>query len=179
MFSISNFNLIVAISVVFLQLLCVIAVLLLIFSKENKLLAFIKEHYVIIGFLITCMGALVSLVYSEIIHFIPCVLCWWQRVFVLPLVFIFGAAAWYKDRKVIKYVLPLLSVGFLISVYHNFNYYFAEAGSALPCDASGVSCYQHLVSVFNGYISIPSIALTGFISILVLLAVAHYYKKEN
>ncbi|MBI5139257.1 disulfide bond formation protein B [Candidatus Nomurabacteria bacterium] len=119
-----------------------------------------------------------SLVYSEIVGYLPCYLCWYQRIFLFPLVFIFGTAIWSKDRKIVKYVLPLLSVGFIISVYQNFMYYFADTGNA-PCDASGVSCYQQLVSVFGGYISIPMLALTSFVFIITLVLVAHFYKKED
>jgi hypothetical protein len=69
-------------------------------------------------------------------------------------------------------------VGFLISLYHNFFYYFGET-SSLPCDASGVSCYQRLVSEFGGYISIPMLALTSFFALVAIVLVAHFYKKED
>jgi disulfide bond formation protein DsbB len=95
-----------------------------------------------------------------------------------PVFFLFATALWDRDRKVVRYAAPLLSVGFLISIYHNFNYYFAESSSSLPCDASGISCYKHIVSEFGGYISIPMMALTAFFALLTLLAVAHFYKKE-
>jgi len=49
----------------------------------------------------------------------------------------------------------------------------------LPCDATGVSCYQRLVSEFGGYISIPMMALTAFFGLLTLLMVVHFYKKED
>ena len=133
----------------------------------------------VIGFLLSLSAAAFSLVYSEVLHFAPCFLCWYQRIFLFPLVFIFAVALWNKDKNVLKYALPLTIVGFAISVYHNFEYYFAESNSSLPCDASGVSCYQHLVSEFNGYISIPMLSLTAFFSILVLLLVVHFYGKKN
>jgi disulfide bond formation protein DsbB len=87
-------------------------------------------------------------------------------------------ALWDKDRKVIKYALPLLSLGVLVSAYHNLNYYFAET-SNLPCDASGVSCYQQLVSEFGGYISIPMLSLTTVFAMLTLVVVSHFYRKNN
>ena len=55
-------------------------------------------------------------------------------------------------------------------------YYFADTGN-LPCDASGVSCYQHLVSEFGGYISIPMLALTSFLALVTIVLVAHFYNK--
>lgn len=152
--------------------------LLFIGPKKNQYLAFIDKHYLKIGFLLSLLASVFPLIYSEIVNFLPCYLCWWQRVFMIPLVFIFGSAIWYKDRKVVKYTLPILLVGSLISIYHNFGYYFGET-SSLPCDASGVSCYQQLVSEFGGYISIPMLALTSFLSLVTLVLVAHFYNKED
>ena len=163
---------------ILLQLLSVIALFLLLFGpRKNVFLDFIDKHFLPISFLIALFSMMFSLVYSEIIHFLPCYLCWLQRVFMYPLVFLFGVAFWDKDRRVIRYALPLAGAGFLTSVYQNFFYYFGES-SSLPCDASGVSCYQQLVYEFGGYISIPMLALTGFFALLVLLSVAHFYNKR-
>ncbi|MBI3888906.1 disulfide bond formation protein B [Candidatus Nomurabacteria bacterium] len=165
--------------VIIAQIFCVVALFLLFFGpKKNFYLDFINKHVLILGFLISFVSAVFPLVYSEIIHFLPCYLCWWQRVFMFPLVLMFAVALWDKDRKVIRYALPLLCAGFLVSLYQNFFYYFGES-SALPCDASGVSCYQHLVSEFGGYISIPMMALTAFFALLTLLVVAHFYGKNK
>src|SRR3989344_2931246 len=172
-------NMFLGTGAIVLQILSVLALSMLFLGlKENKFLGFIDKHYLSIGFIISLFASLFSLVYSEIINFLPCYLCWYQRIFLFPMVFIFGVAIWHKDRKIVKYVLPLLSAGFLISVYQNFGYYFAETGS-LPCDASGISCYQQLVSEFGGYISIPMLALTSFFGILTIVLVAHFYKKED
>src|SRR3989344_3068044 len=172
-------NLFLGTGAIILQVFSVIALFLLFIKpKKNAYLAFIDKHYLTLGFLVSFIASLFSLVYSEIINFLPCYLCWWQRVFLFPLVFIFGMAIWSKDRKVAKYTLPLLSVGFLISVYQNFFYYFGE-GSTLPCDASGVSCYQKLVSEFGGYISIPMLALTSFFALITIALVAHFYTDER
>lgn len=166
---------------ILLQIFSVVALLLLFFrSKENSknfYLDFIDKHFLPISFVITFFASVFPLVYSEIINFLPCYLCWWQRVFMFPLVLMFGVAFWDEDRRIIRYALPLLLAGFLVSAYQNFFYYFGET-SSLPCDATGVSCYQHLVSEFGGYISIPMLALTAFFSLLTLLAVAHFYKKD-
>ena len=172
-------NIFLGFGAILLQIFSVVALFLLFIGpKKNAYLSFIDKHYLPLGFLVALSASLFSLVYSEIVGFPPCYLCWYQRVFTFPLVFIFGMAIWHKDRKIVKYVLPLLSVGFVISVYQNFFYYFGE-GSALPCDASGVSCYQQLVSEFGGYISIPMLALTSFLSLITLVLVAHFYQKED
>ena len=173
-------NLFLGAGAIILQVLSVVALyLLFIGPKKNAYLAFIDKHYLKLGFIISLCASLFSLVYSEIIGFAPCYLCWYQRVFTFPMFFIFGTAIWFKDRKIVKYVLPLLSVGFLISVYQNLIYYFKANASTLPCDASGASCYQQLVSEFGGYISIPMLALTAFVSLITIVLVAHFYKKED
>ncbi|MFA5791449.1 MAG: disulfide bond formation protein B [Candidatus Paceibacterota bacterium] len=175
--SIHYLNVFLGLGVILLQIFSVVVLFLLFFgSKENKFLGYVDKHFFLLSFLISLFSSIFPLVYSEIINFLPCVLCWWQRVFMFPTLFLFAIALWDKDKKVIKYATPLLSVGFLFSLYQNFFYYFGES-SSLPCDASGISCYKHLVSEFGGYISIPMMALTAFFALLSLLAVAHFYKK--
>ena len=172
-------NIFLGTGAIMLQIFSAVALLVLFFGpKKNQFLSFVDKHYLALGFIITLSASLFSLVYSEIIGFLPCYLCWYQRVFLFPLVLIFGSAIWHKDRKIVKYTLPLLLVGFVISVYQNFSYYFRE-GSSLPCDASGISCYQQLVSEFGGYISIPMLALTSFLTLITIVLVAHFYKKED
>lgn len=164
---------------ILLQIASVVAlVLLFLRPRKNAYLSFIDRHYLNLGFLLSLASALFSLVYSEIVGFLPCLLCWYQRVFLFPMPLIFGSAIWHKERKIVKYVLPLLSVGVLVSVYQNFMYYFGETGTA-PCDASGVSCYARLVSVFGGYISFPMFSLTTFLALITLCLVAHFYKQED
>jgi len=179
--AINNLNIVLGLGAILLQILSVVALGLLFFRPKDKrrnfYLDFTDKRFLILAFLISLFSSIFPLVYSEIINFLPCVLCWWQRVFMFPTLFLFATALWDNDRRVVRYAAPLLSIGFLISVYHNFNYYFGETSSA-PCDATGVSCYQHLVSVFGGYISIPMMALSAFVALLTLLAVAHFYKKE-
>ncbi len=152
--------------------------LLFIGPQKNSYLAFIDKHYLTLGFIITLFATLFSLVYSEIIGFVPCYLCWYQRIFLFPLPLIFGMAIWHKDRRIVKYVLPLLSVGFIFAVYQNFIYYFTNTGN-IPCDASGVSCYQQLINEFGGLISFPMLSLMSYVSLITIVLVAHFYKKED
>jgi disulfide bond formation protein DsbB len=171
---------------IILQILAVIVLFTLFFGpKKSIFLDFIEKHFLTIGFLVSIFASLFSLVYSEVIGFIPCQLCWFQRVFMFPQVFIFGVALWGNFRNqfseaknVIKYSIPLLCVGFVISVYQNFIYYFSSASSA-SCSSSGVSCFEHLVSEFGGYISIPMLSLTSFFALLAITLVVHFYRKDQ
>src|SRR3989344_180167 len=109
-------NIFLGAGAIFLQIFSVIALFLLFIGpKKNIFLDFIDKHYLALGFMIALLSSLFSLVYSEIIGWVPCYLCWYQRIFMFPLVFIFGVAIWSKDRKVVKYTLPMLGVGFIFS----------------------------------------------------------------
>lgn len=176
-------NLFLGTGAIMLQIISVVVLYFLFFTShrkginKNSFLNFIEKHFLIIGFLISFAASMFSLVYSEIANFLPCQLCWFQRVFLFSQVFLFGIALWNKDRSVIKYSTPILCVGFVISIYQNLVYYFGNSGN-LPCDLSGVSCYQHLISEFNGYISIPMLSLSSFFVLLVINLVVHFSKKE-
>lgn len=175
-------NLTLGIFTIALQLLCVFTLLsLFVVTDRNKFqdkfLSFISENFLIIGFIFSLFATGLSLFYSEILRYAPCVLCWLQRIFLFPQVVLFGMAYLKKDRKVAHYSFPLLFIGLLFALYHNFIYYFSE--SAGPCDASGVSCVQKLVYEIGGYISIPMFSFTILFALITQLLVVRFYKKET
>lgn len=119
------------------------------------------------------LAALGSLYYSYIIGFEPCVLCWYQRIFMFPLVFILGLSLWRRDESGTDYALMLGGVGTLIAAYH-VSLQFIGSSPFLPCSAEGVSCLKLYVLEF-GYISIPVMSLTIFAWVmLVLIARRHF-----
>ena len=74
---------------------------------------------VFFAFLVSLIATFGSLFFSEIMNFIPCSLCWYQRIFIYPLVFIFLINLLFPDDKMFKYAFPLVIIGWSISVYHN------------------------------------------------------------
>ena len=126
--------------------------------------------------LLSVSGAsLSSLYYSSVIGFEPCVLCWYQRIFMFSLVFILGLAVVRRDDNIIDYALLLCGVGMLISAYHS-SLQFIGSSSSLPCSAEGTSCLKLYVLEF-GYISIPIMCLTIFAWVMfVLIARRHFLK---
>src|SRR4051812_9254007 len=92
-----------------------------------------------LGFAIALFSTLGSLYFSEIAQFPPCVLCWYQRICMYPLVAIFAVGIIKKDKLLPLYVLPLSIIGLLIGIYHNILYYNIIPESVAPC-VSGVSC---------------------------------------
>ncbi len=110
-----------------------------------------------------------SLFFSYVMEFAPCVLCWYQRIFLFPLVLILAAGLFPLDRKVVKFSLPLAGAGLLTALYHNLLYAGVIPKSAQPC-SRGVSCTEEYISLF-GFLSIPMLALLAFLAITALLIV--------
>jgi disulfide bond formation protein DsbB len=111
-----------------------------------------------------------SLFYSEISDFIPCRLCWFQRIGMYPLAAILLIAAIRRDvRGGALYGLPLAAFGSIVAIYHIYIEYHPEAETA-ACKV-GAPCTVKWIDKL-GYITIPVLALTAFLAIIVLLSMA-------
>ncbi|HEU5138441.1 MAG TPA: disulfide oxidoreductase [Bacillales bacterium] len=107
-----------------------------------------------------------SLYFSEIAGFVPCELCWYQRILMYPLVIILGIACFKGDKRIIPYVLPLSIIGGCISIYH---YSEQKFGAPSIC-TSNVPCSGEYIN-WLGFITIPLLALTAFVMITVFLLI--------
>jgi disulfide bond formation protein DsbB len=110
-----------------------------------------------------CMSG--SLWYSEVADFIPCELCWYQRIAMYPLVAVLGIGALRRDPAATRPVATLLAgAGAIVSIWH-LKEQWAPSGSS--CSLL-VPCSTKYVEKF-GFVTIPSMALAGFLLILSLL----------
>ena len=122
---------------------------------------------------VAAVATIGSLLYSELIHFEPCRLCWFQRIAMYPLSIVLLVGAIRREFQVKYYGLPLALIGLVISVYH----YLVQTFPSMEGGSCGVvSCSARYVDVF-GFISIPFMAGTGFIVISVLLGL--YVNKNS
>jgi disulfide bond formation protein DsbB len=130
--------------------------------KSNCFLKLVEEYALFIIFSVSLTGTLLSLYYSDYIGLEPCVLCWWQRIFLYPQVILAGIATWKNDRNIFLYSLWLSIIGAVISGYQSLLQY--GVSSPLPCAAGGtaVSCAKVYFMEF-GYITIPLMAFTAFL----------------
>lgn len=136
-------------------------------SDQGKQIAdFLGQYAILFSFVIAFVSVASSLFYSEIAGFAPCVLCWWQRIFLYPQAVILFVAIIKKDFGVRKYALALSGLGFLIALYHTYIQFGGE--SLIPCPVTGVSC-QILYFVEYGYVTIPTMSLTAFGLIILLM----------
>ncbi|MEM2131011.1 MAG: disulfide bond formation protein B [Candidatus Woesearchaeota archaeon] len=141
---------------------------------------YLSKYNLLFAFLVSLFAVLGSLSFSEILKLEPCKLCWYQRIFFYPLVIFLGLPLFFKklrnDFKILKkYILIMALIGSLFSAYH---YIIQVYGSFFKmnfvCDINGVSCS---IAYFQfGYVTIPLMALTGFLMIIVFLTL--YSKKD-
>lgn len=120
------------------------------------------------AFAVAAIATLGSLFFSEISQFIPCRLCWFQRIGMYPLAVILLIAAIRRDtRGGALYGLPLAAFGAIVAIYHIYIENHPEAETA-GCKI-GAPCATKWIDKF-GYITIPTLALTAFLAIIVLLS---------
>ncbi|MFT0546272.1 disulfide bond formation protein B [Allopusillimonas ginsengisoli] len=119
------------------------------------------------AWIIALIATLGALFLSEIMGLIPCELCWYQRIFMFPLVFVLAVGLATTDTQVFKYALPLVAAGWLVAAYHNLLYVDIIPEALQPCGA-GPSCAKADLNLL-GFISIPLLSLVAFTTLAVLL----------
>jgi len=119
--------------------------------------------------LLASVSTLGSLFFSNVMEFAPCVLCWYQRIFLFPLVIILAVGLFPFDKSVVKYALPLAIAGWLTALYHTLLYAGIIPESIQPC-SQGVSCTEEYIDLF-GFMTIPMLSLLSFSIIIALLII--------
>lgn len=143
---------------------------------RGKIYAFIHSHIVIVVFWSALVASVGSLIYSNIIGFPPCDLCWWQRIFLYPQVLIAGIAMLKKDKSIIEYILPMSMAGAILALYQSFVQWGLLSSSILKCASVGGECAKVYVNQF-GYITIPFMSFSIFVYLIALKLV--FYKSRT
>ena len=166
-----NHNLAI-LTVIGFVLLCV-WVLLLLSQKESKLFSLLSKQALLLGFILSLVGTLMSLFYSEYVGYLPCALCWIQRIFLYPQVIIFGVALWKKDLHAHVYAVALSFVGAIVALYH--SYIQLGYDELLPCPATGAfaDCAKPNFIEF-GFVTFPAMSLVLFLFLIML-----YYTSKK
>lgn len=121
--------------------------------------------------LVASSATLGALFFSEVMHVTPCLLCWYQRIFMFPLVVLLPLGLFPFDPKVVRYALPLSALGAAIAMFHLLLTWGLIPESIKPC-TQGVPCSSNPIEWF-GFISIPLMSLLAFSVISALLLMAH------
>ena len=126
-----------------------------------------NQIYLYLSWFVSIVATLGSLYFSEIRGFIPCELCWYQRILMYPFALILGIGTFQNDSSVKKFVLPMAIIGWCISLYHYLLQKVPGFAEIKPC-VNGVPCNAQYIN-WLGFITIPFLALTAFTIIIFLM----------
>ena len=121
--------------------------------------------------LLASIAALGSLFFSEVMGHPPCVLCWYQRICMYPLVLILPAGLFPFDTNIVRYALPLSLLGSLIAIFHLLLAAGFIPESVKPC-LQGIPCTEVQI-VWFGFVTIPLLSALSFLLITALLMLTH------
>lgn len=137
---------------------------------KTRIWLFLQDYGEVLALLVAITATLGSLYYSEVAKFVPCTLCWYQRILMYPLTLILLVGIIKQDEHLPFYVLPFSLLGMGVSTYH----VLIENGviSHPTTCTTGVPCSLRYVN-YLGFITIPLMALTAFTLITVIMIATH------
>jgi disulfide bond formation protein DsbB len=164
-------------AVVVSHIILAILILAIIFRRSwgREIFHFLGKNSIVLGLITSLVAVVGSLFYSNIIGFLPCDLCWWQRIFIYPQLVLFITALKFKERDIFKYSAVLSIIAGIIALYHT---YVQTGGNPLiPCSATA-SCTKVYVMAYN-YVTIPTMSLTIVVTLLILAWTHKLYEKNR
>ncbi|TFB21734.1 disulfide bond formation protein B [Filobacillus milosensis] len=136
-----------------------------------------QENLMIFAWIVAFIATLGSLYFSEIRGYVPCEMCWYQRIFMYPMVIVLLIGVVIKDVKVAYYSTALSFIGLLVSGYH-FSIQKLEALQDSAPTCGQVSCTGSYINWF-GFVTIPLLAGTAFLMILITSIIIWKSMKED
>lgn len=132
----------------------------------HQFIDMIRPLRIALAWLIAAVAMAGSLYFSENANFVPCKLCWFQRIAMYPLALLLLIAALRRDDSIRRYAVPLAIVGGAISTYHYVIEWRPSLGTG-TCDITA-PCTVPWFRQF-GFVSLAFMALCGFAAIIALL----------
>ena len=136
-----------------------------------------RDNRLYLAWVVALVATLGSLYFSEVRGFVPCVLCWFQRIAMYPLVLVLGVAAFRADLGGRAYALPLAITGFVVALIQNLEGWgliqtlkvCGVGQTTVGCDARWPIFGDNFAAVSN-VVTIPVLAMVAFGLITVLLS---------
>jgi disulfide bond formation protein DsbB len=139
--------------------------------------SFTKNNILYLCLLISLAATTGSLYFSEVLRLPPCDLCWYQRIFMYPLVLIFTVAIVKRDHKIHDYVLPIALIGTMYAFYHVLLQESIITEDITRC-LSGVPCTDESNRII-GFITIPLLSFIAFLFIDLSMLYLKYFDQDS
>lgn len=141
-------------------------------NRLSRLLERYSMHIALVTAWVAMMG---SLYFSQVRNYVPCELCWYQRIIMYPLTGIIAFGMLRKDTNVPHLVLPFSVLGMGVALYHYLLQKTMIFSSVSTCQV-GVPCSTMWFNWF-GFVTIPFLALSAFTIITVMMLVALFAQE--
>lgn len=175
---VGQLNLLLAVGTIFMQIGIAVFLYLYFFKKDSLILNLLGRYGIHLVFLLTLGGVIFSLVYSEIFGFLPCGLCWVQRIFLYPQLILAGVALVKKEGLIIAdYLISLSVVGSVVALYQHYLQMGGVEILGCPAVEVGSDCAKRILFEF-GYITFPLMSFTIFALIIVLMMIVKRYSRS-
>ncbi|MGZ9785696.1 disulfide bond formation protein B [Bacillus pseudomycoides] len=116
------------------------------------------------SFFISIIATIGSLYFSEVKGFVPCNLCWYQRILMYPIPLLIVISI-IKDDRNIKYYFRFLSlIGIFVSSYHNFIQINQQHSSFCGVTSNCLNVYGK----YFGFLTIPLMSLIAFLLLFII-----------
>lgn len=148
------------------------AILIFDLYTSRSLFSLVQRFGMMLAAALSIAAVFLALVYSEVFGFVPCGLCWLQRVFVFPQAFIATTAVFIKDKTAALYGIVLAIPGLAIALYQ--HYIQMGGAEVVGCPTSGGDCSQRILFEF-GFMTFPLLGA----SILVFLIALYWYIRKT
>ena len=113
-----------------------------------------------LAWIIALISSLAVLFIGEVLGQMPCLLCWYQRVFMFPLPIVLGLGLWWQDARVGRYGVALSFCGGAVALWHMGLYVGIIPEPIQPCTATGSSCTEANQLILG--VPIPLLSLVAF-----------------
>ena len=135
------------------------------------------ENALIFIWTVALIATLGSLYFSEVRGFEPCMLCWYQRILMYPIVLISGVALFQKNARIALTLAIFAFIGGGISLYHYGIQKLRYLSDSAPA-CGDVPCTGQYIN-YLGFITIPFLALIAFLLIAITSLFMMKWQKET
>jgi disulfide bond formation protein DsbB len=129
---------------------------------------FVGPQAMLVAWIVAIVTTLGSLYYSVHAGFIPCELCWYQRIAMYPLVVVLGVGWLRRDGKAWITALPFVVVGAPLSLYHWLVERVPSFAESSSCSAVAPCTAPYFEKL--GFITLAWMCLSSFLLIGTMLA---------